>query len=558
MLRHIHIRHFAIVDQLELELAPGMTVLTGETGAGKSILLDALGLALGDRADTGIMRNPDERAEVTVDFDIQALKHVKHWLVEHELDDDEQCLIRRTINKDGRSKGYINGRPAPMQLLRELGEMLVDIHGQHAHQSLLKRDIQRQALDDFAAHEKLLAETESLFLQWKSQQEQLAQLQASHAQREDRLELLRYQVGELEALALQPGEVAELDAEHDRLANLNQLMEGSQQVVHALSDDEDSLLVRLETMSSQIERLKIHDNRLGSASEALQSAAIQASEAAHELRAYLDGLTLDPARLQEVNERLSTLHDLARKHGCTPETLPQLLEQLQEELADLDNAHVHLDTQQNELAQTEARYQDTAKQLSDSRAKSAKKLGTMVSKNMAQLGMKDGKFEIRLIPKEHFSNTGLEHVEFYVTTNPGQAPQPMAKVASGGELSRISLAIQVIIAGKGRIPTLIFDEVDVGIGGGIAEIVGRLLRNLSNQRQVLCVTHQPQVASLAHQHLQVSKQTQRKTTQTSVAELDPEARVDEIARMLGGVEITEQTLSHAREMVEMGQQASIN
>lgn len=557
MLRHIHIRHFAIVDKLELELAPGMTVLTGETGAGKSILLDALGLALGDRADTGIMRNPNERAEVTVDFDIHGLKHVNDWLLERELDDEEQCLIRRTINTDGRSKGYINGHPAPMQLLRELGEMLVDIHGQHAHQSLLKRDVQRQALDDFAGHDTLLAVTESLFLQWKEQQEKLAALKASQAQREDRLELLRYQVEELDTLALQPGEVEELDAEHDRLANLNQLMEGSQQAMYALSEDEDSILSRLEAMSNKIERLREHDNQLGTASEALRGAAIQAGEAAHELRAYLDDLTLDPSRLQEVNERLSTLHDLARKHGCQPQDLPALLTQLQTELADLETAHIQLDSLQQELAQTEAQYRDTAKQLSDSRAKAAKKLGSTVSKNMAQLGMKDGKFEVRLLPKDHFSGSGLEYIEFYVTTNPGQAPQPMAKVASGGELSRISLAIQVIIAGKGRIPTLIFDEVDVGIGGGIAEIVGRLLRNLSAERQVLCVTHQPQVASLAHQHLQVSKQTQKNSTQTSVAPLGPEARVDEIARMLGGVEITEQTLSHAREMVEMGQKAAI-
>ena len=557
MLRHIHIRHFAIVDTLELELAAGMTVLTGETGAGKSILLDALGLALGDRADSGIVRAGAERAEVVAEFDIDALDAIKQWLKEQELDEDGQCLIRRTVGLDGRSKGYINGRPVPMQSLRDLGEMLVDIHGQHAHQSLLKRDAQRQVVDDFAGHQSLLDEVAAHFKHWRALRDTLDQLTASRAQREDRLELLRYQVQELDELNLRAGELDELDAEHDRLANLNQLREGGRQVLHILADDENAALIAgLEQTATQLLRLRGFDASLANACEALQSAAIAAREAGSELRDYMETLSLDPQRLEEISDRLAALHDQARKHHIAPDALPSLLADLQTELHTLENADVQLDAAARELAATEASFKASAERLSASRQKAAKRLAKLVTENMHQLGMKEGRFDVAFEPQEGFAATGLERVEFQVSANPGQPLQSMAKVVSGGELSRISLAIQVIIAGLGRIPTLIFDEVDVGIGGGIAEIVGRLLRSLSAERQVLCVTHQPQVASLAHHHLQVSKQTAKKTTQTDVSPLTPEGRVGEIARMLGGLEITEQTLSHAREMIERGQQAT--
>jgi DNA repair protein RecN (Recombination protein N) len=557
MLRHIHIRHFAVVDTLELGLSPGMTVLTGETGAGKSILLDALGLALGDRGDSGIIRAGAERAEVSADFDIAGVPDVQQWLQAQDLDDDGQCLIRRTISRDGRSKGYINGRPVPMQSLRELGEMLVDIHGQHAHQSLLKRDMQRQVVDDFAGHQQLLDAVAAHYRRWRELRAALDQLTASRAAREDRLELLRYQVQELEALELRQDELEELDAEHDRLANLNQLREEGQQVLQALAEDDNGALIGgLEHAAAQLQRLRDFDAALANACEALQSAAIQAREAGGELRDYLEALSLDPQRLQEVSDRLAALHDLARKHHVTPEALVPLLAELQAELHGLETADVELDATAREVAATEAAYRAGAEKLTASRAKAAKRLAKAVSENMRQLGMKDGRFEVAFEPLEAFTAAGLERVEFQVTTNPGQPLQALAKVVSGGELSRISLAIQVIIAGTGRIPTLIFDEVDVGIGGGVAEIVGRLLRGLSTERQVLCVTHQPQVASLAHHHLQVSKQSHKKTTLTAVAPLSAEGRVDEIARMLGGVEITPQTLSHAREMIERGQQAN--
>ena len=566
MLRHIHIRHLAIVDELSLDIGSGMTVLTGETGAGKSILLDALGLALGDRAESGIIRAGAARAEVSAEFDIEQHKPVQAWLNEHELDDDGQCLIRRTVSNEGRSKGYINGRPVPMQSLRELGEQLVDIHGQHAHQSLLKRDVQRQVLDDLAnnaskgKHQKLLTETAEQFRQWQQLKQELAQLQASKTQREDRLELLHYQVEELQQLSLTEEELGELEAEHSRLANLNQLREGIEQIQSSLSGDgSQSISSGLDHASSELARLGELDADLANACETLQGAAIQAADASNELRDYLDGLSLDPERLQVVDERIGIIHELARKHHCGPEALPALQVMLEEELATLEQADVQLGEISHAVGAVEAQYYAVAKKLSASRNKAGKQLASQVSENLQQLGMPHGQFEIALESIDAPSINGMERIEFQVSANPGQPVQSMAKVASGGELARISLAVQVIAAGTGTIPTLIFDEVDVGIGGGIAEVVGRLLRNLSGDRQVLCVTHQPQVASLAHHHLQVSKQAGKQKgkdhTVTDVSAITEQDRVDEIARMLGGLEITEQTLSHAREMIERGQQA---
>lgn len=555
MLRHIHIRHFAIVDELALDFSSGLTVFTGETGAGKSILIDALGLALGDRAESGTIRPGAERAEVSAEFDINSQAQIQAWLREQELDEDGQCLIRRTFNTDGRSKGYINGHVVPMQSLRELGEQLVDIHGQHAHQSLLKRKIQRQALDDYAGHNALVSDIAAQYGHWQELRDQLNELQLSREQRDDRLGLLRYQVQELQQLDLSIEELAELETEHQRLANLNQLRAGGESAFHILNENpEGALNDTLEQLAAEIEQLAGTDPGLKNISETLQGAAIQAREAGNELRNYLDGLELDPDRLQWVDERLGLIHDLARKHRIPPEQLPELLLQLETELATLENAEVHLEEIAVALEQAEQAYRDTAAKLSASRKAAAEKLARAVSKNMHQLGMPHGEFSIQLDPVTELSPNGLEQVEFHVTTNPGQPPQALSKVASGGELARISLAIQVIAAGTGRIPTLIFDEVDVGIGGGIAEVVGRLLRNLSDERQVMCVTHQPQVASLAHHHLQVRKQSDKQQTSTDVTPVSEQDRVNEIARMLGGLEITEQTLSHAREMIDRGQQ----
>ena len=397
MLRNIHIRHLAVVDELNLDLQPGMTVLTGETGAGKSILIDALSLALGDRADSGVIRTGQARADISADFDLNGLTLISDWLSKQELDDDGQCLIRRTINRDGPSRGYINGRPVPMQSLRELGEMLVDIHGQHAHQSLLRRDAQRQALDAYAGHQKLLDGVAGEYRKWRELRERLDQLTASRAQREDRLELLRYQVQELQELALNDDELTALEEEHDRLANLNQLREGSQQVLQLLIENEESALAdALERAAGELERLQGFDASLGNIMQTVRDAAIQTSEAGHELRDYLEGLSLDPERLQEIDQRLGLIHDLSRKHQVSAQELPALQQQLETELVALEDADVALDATARELAATEAAYRTTADKLHASRQRAAKKLAKAVSENMHRLGMQEDRKSTRL------------------------------------------------------------------------------------------------------------------------------------------------------------------
>ncbi len=558
MLKHLHIRNFAIVESLELDFQTGMSVLSGETGAGKSILLDALGLTLGDRADSSIIRPGAERAEISADFDIESLPGVVAWLAEHELDMDGECMLRRTIGADGRSRGYINGQPAPVQSLRELGEQLVDIHGQHAHQSLLKRDIQRQLLDAYAGHLPLARETAASFRYWQQLQQEYDELREANAERDARQELLRYQVEELEALKLQPGELEELDREHDRLANASRLLEGAQGAVTRLYEsDQQSVNNLLEQTLGELQQLREFDSSLGNSCELLESASIQVKEAAGELRHYADGLELDPEQLAQIEQRLTAVHDLARKHRIEPQNLPELLEQLQQELEQLDNAGSRLLGMETEIEQARTAYEKQAKKLSKGRQSAARKLAEAVSENMQELGMGGGRFDITLQPLgKGPSANGLESVELQVSANPGQPLRPLSKVASGGELSRISLAIQVITAGQEGIPTLIFDEVDVGVGGGVAEMVGRQLRRLGESRQVLCVTHQPQVAAHGHNHFRISKQMDDGETRTMVQPIEGDIRIEEVARMSGGVNITTQTLEHARELIAQAQETS--
>jgi DNA repair protein RecN (Recombination protein N) len=557
MLTHIHIRDFAIVDEVDLDLHRGMTVLTGETGAGKSILLDALGLALGDRADSDLVRHGAERAEISVDFDVAGMNQVLAWLAERELDSDVQCQLRRTINSDGRSRGYINGSPVTLALMRELGEQLVDIHGQHEHQSLMRRDSQRQLLDDYARNGELLREAGQSYFKWRRLSDEFHNLSQADQDRSARQELLSFQVRELETLALEEGEYEALEEEYGRLSHSSQLLEACEFAVNALyENDEASVHSQLGTVENKLDHLRDYDPKLGEMAELISSAAIQVHEAASELRHHLDSLDLDPQRLQEIEQRLTVVHDLARKHHVDPESVHTLLPILSDELEGLENADQRLAKLEQEIQAASEEYLKAAKALSDSRTKAAGQLAKAVTANMQELGMKGGSFSIQLSPREagDYSAHGMEQVEFMVSANPGQPTKPLGKVASGGELSRISLAIQVIVASVARIPSLIFDEVDVGIGGGIAEIVGRKLRTLGDHAQVLCVTHQPQVAALAHHHLQVSKQTAKGATHTQVEPLKEGERVVEVARMLGGVEITSQTLSHAKEMLDRSQE----
>lgn len=551
MLKTITIRNFAIVDELSVTLDDGMTVLTGETGAGKSILLDALNLALGDRADNDSIRHGCERAEVTVEFELEKHSPALNWLQEQSMDDDTGCLIRRIMSREGRSKGFINGSPVPMQSLKELGEMLVDIHGQHEHQSLLKRDVQRQLLDDYADNAAHLKKLQTAYKQWHTLQNRLQQLQTSYEERQARRELLNYQVEELQNLDLQSDEMAQLPEELTRLANAEKLRQTIQTSVNELYDADHSMYQQLGTHSRELDALLEFDPNLKSNIDMLNEASIQIQEACQDLRHYADTIEPDPQRLSEIEERLGMIHELARKHHVSPEALPELGRELADELQQLGDDEQNLESLQTELEDTYADYQKIANTLSKRRATAAAQLNKQVTATIKELGMPSISFEIQLQPAKDKEMTpyGQESIEFMISPNPGQPLKPLRKIASGGELSRISLAIQTVLADSTHIPTLIYDEVDAGIGGPTAEVVGRKLRTLGENRQVLCVTHLAQVASQAHHHLKVYKHALKDRTTSSVQALDTEQRVEETARMLGGIEITRQSLSHAKEMI---------
>ncbi len=559
MLSHIHIRNFAIVDQLDLDFTAGLTVLTGETGTGKSILIDALGLVLGDRADSDMVRHGSARAEISATFELNDAPQAAAWLRANELDEDSrsnECQLRRTITKEGRSKAYINGRPTTLQMVRELGEQLVDIHGQHEHQSLVKRDEQRRLLDHYADHKTVLSEVASTFRAWQKINHEFEILNEAARSRDQQMALLRHQTEELKELNLTTSGLRLLEDEHKRLANADQLINTYQSALQTLDDDNNAIAPQLHHITAQLQPLLESDPQLATVVEMVSSAAIQVDEATHELRQQFNRLALDPQRLSEVEQQLSEIHDAARKHRVRPKELPDHYLTLCDELTSLDNADATLDQLEIEIAAKAAHYQKLANKLRSGRLRAAKKLNKLVSANMHKLGMPGGAFEISVIPRadEKFTVHGTEQIEFLVKTNPNQAAKALKKVASGGELSRISLAIQVITSQQGGIPTLIFDEVDVGIGGRVAEIVGQKLRELGTSRQVLCVTHLPQVAALGHHHLQVKKHLSDNDVMTQVQALDETARNEEIARMLGGIDITAQTRAHAGEMVNKAQQ----
>ena len=553
MLTYIHIWNFAVVEKLDVEINNGLTIVTGETGAGKSIMLDALGLSLGDRADSSIVRYGCDKAEISVTFCTADSPDAESWLVEHEMNSENECIIRRSINANCTSKAFINGIPSPIKLLRELGEKLVDLHGQHEHQSLLKNDLQRLLLDDYAKNNTLLAKVKLAFKNWQHLNNEYQRLSQASKDRTAQLELLRYQVNELETLNLAEGEVKEIEVEHKRLANASQLLSSSDSILRSLMDNEDVNINSILNKSiSELESLGKLDESITPVNELLNSALISIQEAATELRGYSSTLEIDPQRLEFLEQRLADIQNLSRKHNVSSETLHSLLPKLSEELNSLENADVRLGNLEAEIQQAADAYLAAANELTKKRNTAAKKLSRLVTASMQTLGMEGGKFEVSINSQADATYTalGLDNIEFLVSANPGQSLKPLAKVASGGELSRISLAINVITAKDTRIPTLVFDEVDVGIGGRVAEIVGLELRALSEHRQVLCVTHLPQVAALGHHHLQVNKTSNKKVTTTEISNLSKQQRIEEIARMLGGVNITEQTRSHAKEMIE--------
>ena len=553
MLTHIKVSNFAIIDSLELDFTSGFTVLTGETGAGKSIIVDALSLALGERADSQAIRDGQARAEISLNFDISKLPQAQTWLRDHDLDDTEsECVIRRLITKEGRSRAYINGSLIPVQQLRELGSLLVEIHGQHEHQTLLQRDTQQQLLDAFSGISDTARQLAKVSAQWHQNNQALQELKSSLHEKQSRSEYLQFQLNELIALDLQPNETAQLEEDLQRLSQADNLRSTTEQCINALDEDENALSSILYQHIHELQKLCEIDSELKESCELLESAALQISEGTNTLKHYLDRIELDPEKYQWVEQRLSAIHDISRKHHLHPEELCALQQKLQQELDELVYSDEHIELCEKQLDKLKQQYQTLASKLSKGRQQGAKKLAKAIESIIHQLGLPNGQFVVQLtsVDDKTLPSKGLERIDFLVSNNPGQAPAALSKVASGGELSRISLAIEVIAANKNENMTFVFDEVDTGIGGGTAETVGQQLAALGKTHQVFCVTHLAQVAAQGHQHFNVSKHTDGKSTTTTITLLDDTQRIDEIARMLGGIKITEQTRNHAAEMLD--------
>ncbi|WP_322010082.1 DNA repair protein RecN [Paraburkholderia sp. J12] len=553
MLRHLSIRDFVIVAALDLEFDNGFSVFSGETGAGKSILIDALALTLGARADAGVVRTGAARADITAEFDVPP--HVLAWLDEQALaspDGESTAMLRRVVDSGGRSRAFINGTPATLAQLREVGEMLVDIHGQHAHQLLMRPDAQRELFDTHAGLTELAAATTRAWRLTRDARQAVETAQSRDRELQLERERLAWQLAELDKLAPQPGEWEEINAEHNRLSHSANLIEGVQAALAALSESDEAMISHLNGVVSKLRDLAEIDPALGDALAALEPAAIQLQEAAYSLSHYAQRLELDPERLAQVEKRLDALHSAARKFRLKAETLPEEHAARRMQLAQLDAA-ADLDGLRAAADRAHEAYLVEAKQLSKARAKAAKALGAAVTQGMQELSMAGGSFEVALMPignGESGGAHGLEQIEFRVAGHAGVPLRPLAKIASGGELARISLALAVIASAASPTPTLIFDEVDTGIGGGVAEVVGRLLHQLGRERQVLCVTHLPQVAARGDHHFQVSKSGDGNGgTISVVTPLDKPGRVEEVARMLGGLEITATTRRHAKEML---------
>ncbi|MEE8543709.1 MAG: DNA repair protein RecN [Gammaproteobacteria bacterium] len=552
MLSLIRIRNYAIIDEVELEFDTGFSVMTGETGAGKSILVDALGLALGGRADARTVRQGANRAEISVSFDCPDTHPAAEWLREHGLDEEQDCVMRRVISAEGRSRAFINSHPVTLQDLRTLGGLLVDIHGQHTHQSLLHQDTQRQILDLHGGNQELATSVANRFKTWQTLEQELQACRHGGEDREAQLELLRFQIAELESLAPTEGELEPLNIERKRLANVDRLASGLDAALNAIYEaDAGSAYALVADAAKALQGLSELDPGLVAPSGLVAEAEIQLSEAGADLARYRDRLEPDPERLEWIENRLSKIRELARKHKVEEEALASVHGGLQARIDELGERGESLALLEERVQAATDAYFTAAGELSEARAASGQKLAELVSAQLIELGLPHGRFRVESIQKtrERADANGLDAIEYQVSLNPGQSFGPLSRVASGGELSRISLALEVVGTGARSVPTMVFDEVDAGIGGGVAEIVGRRLAELAANRQVLCVTHLAQVASQGRHHYRVVKLTDGKTARTNVRELGAEDRVEELSRMLGGVEITARTRAHAEEMM---------
>jgi DNA repair protein RecN (Recombination protein N) len=555
MLTSLYVRQFAVVEKAEIAFGPGLTVVSGETGAGKSLLVDALMLLAGARADSGMVRAGSDRAELAAEFDLSALPQARAWLQREELDEDGACQLRRVLRAEGSSRAWINGRPANARQLGEIAELLVEIHGQHEHQALLSRSHQMALLDAYAGHDPLLAQVRDQATQWRELGARVRRLSGGE-DRDHRIELLRHEIGELEKWALPAAALADLETSHKRLANAGRLAEGASGVVDLLDGDGEFALRRaLGRAQVELGKLATLDERLTPLLELLDNAEIQLGEAVDGLGRYAQDVDLDPDRYAEVDTHIARLHELSRKHRLPVADLHGKLAEMQAELTELEGAGKALEKLDAQRRQLQSDYSEAAARLNRSRADAARRLGQEVSALMGELGMAGGVLQVELEPVADADPDplGQERCELLVSANPGQPPRPLRKVASGGELARISLAIEVATLGNDAVGSMVFDEVDSGIGGAVAEVVGQKLRALGMQRQVLCVTHLPQVAAQGHAHLRVSKRSDGDSTYTCIETLDAAGRRDELARMLGGVEITRETRAHAKQMLERGQ-----
>ena len=552
MLTHIQIRDFAIIDAVELELSAGLTVLTGETGAGKSILVDALLLASGGRAGAEVVRHGAERAEVSATFSVKGNAPALAWLVEQSIEHEGECVLRRVVGADGRSRAYVNGQSLSVQAVRQLGEALVDVHGQMEYQSLVRGPAQRELLDRSGEHDGLVAKVAAQWASLADLRDQHARATASAQDRESRLELLSYHLRELATLDLKPGEIEELSAERQKLSQHGRLAIGAREILQLLRENDEVNAEQAVSRAAGLARtLSEVDAGLAPIAKLIDESLIALREGVEAVERYESQLDADPGRQEWVEERLAAIEAIARKHRTEPAALLATQAELTAECARLETLEASLGQLEAHLVQQQKTFAAVTAELTAARTKAAKALGQRVTALMQTLGMPGGKFEVAIAPlAEHTMGVhGADVIEFQVTANPGQPPRALAKVASGGELSRISLAIQVAAAQRECLPCLVFDEVDSGVGGGVAEIVGRQLRSLGEKAQVLCVTHLPQVASQAHSHVRVAKLTDGRTTRTSLHQLHDSERVEEVARMLGGLDVTEKAREHAAEML---------